>query len=477
MITEAFPTRHRSGLGCAADHAGLLCVKGRNDSFFWVMAVQPTQPVRRARNRLGSLRTPGALVLSASLLLLVSMVGCVPHVRFPEPDRTIVLALRDPLFFPHASVEAVIVGASRTTLWMSIASGSEDVTLPEAVFREVAQRGPTTGRLDESGILPRLDFGALQLRDVVVHPGPSATLGQSVLSHGPWEIDWGRGTLVLNAPPWPEGTPQAACVPLRRDGFRDIVALSAGGHVFDMVVDTRGHTRIPDPLGVYRREEPALDFAWRQLDAEASLGSLKLGVRRFDAPISGHESHGTLGLAILSSFRFRVVPGREMCLQPSGDVRTTAATRVSRWDWTRGCSHIGCVEARVDVGPDSDTRPAQLSRTVVLEMERPYLRPALLVLGCGAAATVVMPLSAWGSSPDVGRRTFPPMTALVAPLGRAGRYEVPVDPRFRCKTYESLSLVEVIPLLASEPQWLPQVPAWDVLNAWGIAQIETKSWE
>src|SRR5262249_54453402 len=94
------------------------------------------------------------------------------------------------------------------------------------------------------GLLSSLTLGDLMVRDVPVtvtrldgamsRPG---YLGQGILDHAPWEIDWDRGTLTLGATPWPEG-PDMIVVPLRRRLGKDMVTVQVDGHPIELELDT-----------------------------------------------------------------------------------------------------------------------------------------------------------------------------------------------------------------------------------------------
>src|SRR5262249_13327799 len=141
---------------------------------------------------------------------------------------------QDPLVDPMPLVLATLPGAEGPwSAWMHVDSGDPaSATLPLA---SVARLGPHYGdwyvtcvqfptaprQVARVGLLSGLQLGDLVVRDVPVtltelaRIGPPALLGQGILGHAPWEIDWDRGTLTLGAMPWPDG-PETIVVPLRR---------------------------------------------------------------------------------------------------------------------------------------------------------------------------------------------------------------------------------------------------------------------
>src|SRR5262249_40146591 len=155
--------------------------------------------------------------LWASLGLVASLLslGCAP--RFPAGSPAVVLPIRDPIIEPDPSVLATLPGGEGPwSAWMYVDSGDPtSALLPPA---SVARLGPhyadwcvtpvpfsfhpwQVGRL---GLLSSLALGDLVVRDVPVvvtrldHPYfHSGILGQGILGHAPWEIDWDRGTLTL----------------------------------------------------------------------------------------------------------------------------------------------------------------------------------------------------------------------------------------------------------------------------------------
>jgi hypothetical protein len=414
--------------------------------------------------------------------------GCrKTHVVFPEGERAVVLPIQDPLFGRQPRVEGTLPGEPQS-LWMQVDTCSEDVQMLEPLFHRLG-RNPTTERNmrgwpDPTAVLPRLDLGDLTLRDVVMHPRGSG-VGQSVLSHRPWEIDWDRGTLTLDVPPWPEGTAGAVRVPLRRSGYLDFVELRAGGKAVDMALCT-GSPVSYLPLGADYRGLSCDPFDYdvpedsRACTGEASLGDFPIGRHRFLVHWQGGtpppgvvrgiglafsswpEEVGQLGLDVLALYRVRVVPGREMWLQPRlADVRQGVAERVSRWSWTRGCTQPGCVRADLEVRPAQRLEEQDPQLTFVLQLERPYPGPVTLVFACGPSNQPAQLLSAMTED---RKAPFPSAIGVGAPVGPSGRVEVPVTFSTRgWDTCSSLLLVDVVP--ASGPRAGSAIP-WQRPHAW-----------
>jgi hypothetical protein len=208
----------------------------------------------------------------------------------------------------------------------------------------------------------------------------SGILGQAILGHAPWEIDWDRGTLTLGAAPWPEG-PDTIVVPLRRRCWaQDIVTVQVDGHPVEMSLDTGTELSVI-PAGVAR--DAGLSehdgHSWnhvtrKEISGDAVLGPVRLGHLDFVSVPHAWVDYGLLGLDVLSRYRIQVVPGVRLALRPRGDTWESAPQRIARWPWTRACPSLGCLRARVEpVGNDA--------RLVFsFEVDLPY--PVELLLGC-----------------------------------------------------------------------------------------------
>jgi predicted aspartyl protease len=364
----------------------------------------------------------------AMTVLVVALLGRWrrhdQRVVFPSSPPITRLAIRAPLVRPDLSVTATLHASERRTspVWMTVDSGATGVTLPTETFYSLgldALRGVTvriedpSGRVFErdAGELPHVSLGPLVVDDVVVALGGSATvLGQSVLAHAPWEIDWDRGLLVLGATPWEGGT--ATLVPLRKMGDADVVTVHIDGAPIDMVLDTGAFaSTLPDPVGTTaglssRRLPPTVLHSLggevlvrRVFAGNARLGALSLGRMEMGAIASGgrRAALGLLGLDVLSRFHLQVVPGRHLALRPREDVRATRSERIGRWSFVpTSCEHAGCVHATLaPAGED-----AKLSVTLEADLDR----SVEVLLGCAGdhGDTVVPTGSSFGFGDPVG---------------------------------------------------------------------------
>jgi hypothetical protein len=387
--------------------------------------------------------------------------------------------------------------AAQQSFWMAAASTVEDVRIPGALFAPFS-RSPRTERGEVLSVFSQLALGDLVLQDVVARPTSIAALGQSVLSHSPWEIDLDRGTLTLDSPPWQDGAPGAFRLPLRREGPLDIVEIRAGGKPVEMALSTTDSwSRAPFPVG-----EPAdlLEYGLMENGgmflADTWVGPHHVGRHVYvDWMASDREAlwqrpswmkrYGSLGLDVLALFRFRVVPGRELWLQPrANDVRPSAAERVSRWSWTRGCARPGCVQVELNVQP-AQAPDLERPLSVVLHVERAFPRPAALLIACATAAE---PVESWwaifqqrqahhrgsGDTPSPRSDPYPPVIGISAPVGRTGRFEVPVKSlTLGWDMCSSPLLVDVVPL-SDDVQQVPRT--WcsaSVPSTYPIEQLDS----
>jgi hypothetical protein len=338
---------------------------------------------------------------------------------FPEGAPTVVLPIRDPLLGPSLEIEAKLFTnsdeAARTIeTWIAIDSGASYPTLPEAMAErlrlerlrgvrfKVSAHGSRT--YDKQAVLlPVLEMGGLPVRSVLSSvAGDTPLVGESVLAHAPWEIDWDRGTLTLGAPVWPDDTPGVIAVALRHDGpsDTDVATLSVGGHPFDVLLDTGAvMSGLPPSAGNHlpgRAFEATMPFRGalevipvrRQFYGEAKLGPASLGTRGF-AEIGGRaDTVGVLGLDLLAHYRVEVIPGKRLLLRPRQDLWQTGRERIGRWAWTKECPHLGCVRAEIE--------PAGAEAWLTLEFDRPFSRPMTMVLGCdGDAAALISTSEIW----------------------------------------------------------------------------------
>jgi hypothetical protein len=347
---------------------------------------------------------------------------------FPASPPTTRLPIRGPLVRPDLTVVATVRVSDRksSSVWMTVDSGATGVTLPSDAFYglgldalrnvTVRQEDPT-GRIivREAGLLPQLRLGELLVDDVVTAIGGGTTiLGQSILAHSPWEIDWDRGMLTLGASPWP-ATNDVVTIPLRRVGDAEVVTIDIDGAPVDMVLDTGAFaSMIPESVGVakglaYRRLPPTVmhslggELIVRRLFAGAlRLGSLQVGRVELASVATGGKRAGLglLGLDVLSRYRVQVVPGSHLSLRPRGDVRRTTVERIARWSFVpTTCEHAGCVHATMIAAG----RDAELTVTLDADLDQPIEA----LLGCaGDHGDTIVPTGssfAFGAPPDVAR--------------------------------------------------------------------------
>jgi hypothetical protein len=338
----------------------------------------------------------GCLGLVASLL----SPGCAP--RFPAGAPATVLPIADPLLNPNPSVLVTLPGGEGPwSAWMYPDSGVplSALLLPASVARlgphysdwcvTLVPFGFGPWQVGRVGLLSSLTLGDLVVRDVPVtviaelNPSfRSGILGQGILGHAPWEIDWDRGTLTLGATPWPEGS-DAIVVPLRRLLGWDIVTVQVDGHPIELALDTAmdvsvipADTARDAGLIVHAVDRPNHPTG-KEISGEVALGPLRLG--RIDFRSYSHllTRYGVLGLDVLSRYRIQVVPGERLALRPRGDSWESAKERIARWPWTRACPSLGCLRARLDpVGDDA---------RLVLSFEVDVPHPVALLLGCREA--------------------------------------------------------------------------------------------
>ena len=373
----------------------------------------------------------GAVAVLLSVLTGVILAGrgrYEQRVVFPKSPPVTRLPIRGPLVRPDLTVMATLhVNEKHSSpVWMLVDSGATGVTMPAAAFHSLGLdvlRGVTVRQEDPSGrvivrdagLVPQMALGELMLTDVVTALGGGATvLGQSVLAHAPWDIDWDRGVLTLGAAAWPAGG-DTTIVPIRRVGDAEVVTIDLDGAAIDMVLDTGAFaSMIPESVGeathlATRRMPPTV---MRSLGGEVIVrrvfsGNVRLGARvvgrnEFAALKTGgrRASMGLLGLDVLARFQLQVVPGSHLALRPRGDVRKFTAERIARWSFVpTTCEHPGCVHASL-AAKGSD---AKLTVTLDAELDRPIE----VLLGCaGDRDDTSVPTGssfAFGAAPDIAR--------------------------------------------------------------------------
>ena len=337
------------------------------------------------------LRTHRARILGFLALSVLSLVVLrvtrrgryETRVVFPEHAPMVTLAIRDPLVRPDLTVMATLRRSPKrgTAVWMTVDSGATGVTLPDTTYyslgldllsgvriRTEDARGNVLTR--DAGLVPDMILGPLVLNDVVTAIGGNQhVLGQSILTHAPWEIDWDRGKLTLGAAAWPKDS-EAIALPLRREGDSDVATVEIGGVPIDMVLDTGAlASTIPESVGTRAGlDGRALAYpmvlhsaAGQILVRKVFLGELRLGALGIHplelasmSSVGRRAPFGLLGLDVLSRFHVRVEPGVRLWLRPRRDLGITAAERLARWSFLPSCKRLGCLEASVEaVGEDA----------------------------------------------------------------------------------------------------------------------------
>jgi hypothetical protein len=418
-------------------------------------------------------RSRSVCALGLSLVALVDGCAllCRPAVVFPKVGKPMAIPVRDPLLGPDPSAEAAIVSASLdvaapTPFWLKISSAHAGVVLRPGKLLEPSKPDGDTVRGHTSSRVPNLLLGGVDLRDVLVTPGEIPLVGQTVLSHGPWEIDWDRGTLTLDAPPWPVDLPGATHVPLRRQDGVDIVVLDATGHSFDMALATASmKSRIPEPIGGVSTQQESPDLRSRVFEADATIGRLPVGFHSFEAPVEGREPYGALGLDVLACLRMRVEPGKQLWLAPRQETPQIARERIARWTALRGCRDVGCLQAHVE----SRSRPM----AIALDVETPYPMSAVLVLSCRGDTHLVESEACnkgyWRFQHGQPVELEPHHVLVPIFNGVAGHIVRTVSPPEDFPSWEwpcsDLSLVDVVPL----PSLMDKMP-------WRIPELVGEGW-
>jgi hypothetical protein len=346
------------------------------------------------------------VALCTAAVVVVSFLGRGRYQRrvvFPKSTPIATLAIREPLLRPDLTVMATLrdSGGKAAPVWMTVDSGATGVTLPGSVYSSLGldalngvhiRTEDPYGRVlvRDAGLVPTVVLDKLILSEVVTALGGNVTvLGQSVLTHSPWEVDWDRGTLTLGASPWPADE-ATVVLPLRREGDAEVVTIVVDGTPLDMVLDTGAFaSTIPKDIGLAAklalRSTPPIVFrsaagevVVRTLfSGDVRLGPIEVGRVEFASLATGgrRAAFGLLGLDVLSRFKMQVVPGSHLALRPRGDLKQTAAERIARWSFVpRGCEHAGCVQA--DLAPDG------YDATLRVSFEADLRRPIDLLLGC-----------------------------------------------------------------------------------------------
>lgn len=344
-------------------------------------------------------------VASALIVLLGRRAKIEQRVVFPPNPPRVSLAIRDPLVRPDLTVMATLRRTPKrgAAVWMTVDSGATGVTLPATTYHSLGldllrdvrirtedARGHVLTR--DAGLVPDLVLGPLVVNEVITAVGGDQhVLGQSILTHTPWEIDWDRGRLTLGAAPWPADG--AVSLPLRHEGDSEIVTLDLGGVPVDLVLDTGAFaSTLPESVGLRAGLEArglALPTVLKSVAGQVLVHQVFLGKARLgplgEVPlelaaltsVGRRAPFGLLGLDVLSRFTVRVEPGKRLWLRPRKDVADTVRERLARWSFLPGCAHPGCLVATLEASKDD----AVLSVTY----EADVTRPLDVLLGCEGA--------------------------------------------------------------------------------------------
>jgi hypothetical protein len=347
----------------------------------------------------GLRRWPGRAVA----LLLPGLAACMSATwrgapaEFPPQGYRTPLALRDPLERPPPSVQVTLGGSpSSREEWWPIHTGDtwpavspdivQDLGLkPDGKVRAKDIRGKTR-RLPKVR-LPSLAVGDLLLREVRAAIDPThSCLGQSIVGHTPWEIDWARGRFTLGPALWPDAAPDVTDVLLRNveDEDVDVASVQVEGRAVDLVLDTGLEvSALPLEFAASLRTEEARVWPGDSLEGGSTqrlaygdvwLGTIHLGSRPFAILPASSGSTGHLGLDILRRFDVEVVPGRRLRLRPRAPLWDTARERVARWAWMPACEHVGCITAHFE--------PADDEGVLTLAVEGHVPAPMRVLLAC-----------------------------------------------------------------------------------------------
>jgi len=371
-----------------------------------------------------------AVVVSSAVVALGFAGRSRVHERAKFPDTPAVarLPIRGPLVRPDLTVMATLRATPKRagSVWMTVDSGATGVTMPDTTYGTLGLdilRGVTirtedpSGRVlrREAGLVPTVQLGELVVEDVVTALGGEANvLGQSILAHSVWEIDWDRGMLTLGGTPWPPGG-DTVVVPLRAEADGEVVSFQVGGVPLDMLLDTGAFastvpTNVAARVSLGGRAVPPTVLhsvagevvVRRVFSGSARLGPLSVGTVDLAGVSTGgrRANLGLLGLDVLSRFQVQVVPGSRLALRPRGDVRKTTKERIARWPFIPStCPHTGCVHAELT--------PHGEDARITVTLEADLGQPLDVLFGCaGATDDTFVPTGssfAFGAPPPVAR--------------------------------------------------------------------------
>jgi hypothetical protein len=372
----------------------------------------------------------------------------------------VVLPLRDPLMNPDPSVLVTLPGRDGPVQrWIHPDSGAPHVTVPTPWLADIGGNfhgrriGPRLQLLDGSsesttaGVLSWLQLGGVLVSDVPVlvagrAPAHPPLLGQTILTHSRWEIDWDKGTLTLGAEPWPDAA-DVISIPLRRAWWGgDLMTAQVEGHAIEMVLDTGADRSV---IGLDVAERASLAVRGAEIAADATLGPVRLGRWHFRSGPAVRADDAVVGLDVLGSYRLQVVPGRELRLRARGDAWESASARIARWTWARGCAPSGCVRGHFE-GPDQGAR-------LLLSFELDHADPLGILLGCKEGEATGATVVSWSRMFGAGQKVLVErLLVMVAAAKKGSTLEIPLPAErwysqlaTRCP---ALSALDVVPVRA-----------------------------
>jgi hypothetical protein len=248
--------------------------------------------------------------------------------------------------------------------------------------------------------VPRLVLGDLVAFDAEVAVVPDVpalndggVIGQSLLSHFTWEIDWDRGLVTLGAAPWPRGGGTVE-VPLHHmEVGMDEALVEVDGTPIPMLLDTglfasSISNELARKLHLPKRPADAALAEHRPVGLAGDIGAngiyagdLRMGsvvLRAHPFVAVDRTFPAILGRDVLSQFNMQVIPGQRLLLRPRGDPRATARARIARWPGFGACASPGCATAEI--------LPLGDATIIYVRFESAVGGPFWFVLGCAGSS-------------------------------------------------------------------------------------------
>lgn len=410
------------------------------------------------------------LALTVVLIFVATRRRYAKRAAFPTTTTVTRLPIRAPLVRPDLRVMATLrANEKRTsTLFMTVDSGATGVTMPATAYHALGletlrgvtiRSGDPFGRIltHDAGEVPEMILGSLTVREVITALGDAPVLGQSILTHAPWEIDWDRGMLTLGGNAW-AGDARTTLIPVRHEADGEVVRILVDGVPIDMILDTGAFvSMIPETRGdglSARRLPPTIlgsvggeTIVRRAFVGNVKLGALDVGVNEFAAVATAgrRATFGLLGLDVLSRYQLQVVPGKHLALRPRGDVRQMTAERLARWSFLpTSCEHPGCVHGELSEGSKlTVTLDADLAQSIEV------------LLGCkGDRDDTFVPTGSsfgFGHPPAIARHVRVRMPGIRR--GEALHTTIPNASLWfdaECRTLEALDVSPLAPVTAAE---------------------------